>query len=96
MNSIESETEKLSNDLPALEHWGLQLLRMAATLDQLNDCHHRWAPVRGDPNRCSECGLLLSQLQGQVFLTAEYLRRGQFFSPSEIRRHLDLPPPKEG
>ena len=94
MISVEDLTarscRRLPKDVP-LEHWGLQLLRMAALLDRLNECKHH--ERKGDPNDCLQCHALFLELSNEVFLSHRYLVNGNYFRPDMTRRHIDPQPP---
>jgi len=92
MTSTDKGTAKPSKDSHArenLEHWGLQLLRLAGILDQLNECKHLQSlDERGSPNRCLECSERLAQLGVEILHTTICLTNSRFWRPSETQRHL--------
>lgn len=86
------DSGSLVNAAPVeVEHYGLQLLRLAAHIDRMNDCAHPLShPEKGSPNHCPHCEALMMCLQTDLANALRYLRRGQYFSPSKTRRHIGL------
>ena len=92
MQSTDNVTKKTEIDSQRgepLEHWGLQLLRMLAVIDQLNACAHK--ETEGNVNKCRSCSLRLQQLVTECSLTRTYLLGENYFTPAQIQRHIGLP-----